>query len=354
MQEKMSKSEHIDVETQPLSAAVHGLRTKRLDIEAAMWCMVWMLMSSCVVFYNKWLFESGGFPYPLALTAMHMTCCFILFGAIRQFAPDAIRLNIMPDATVDIPWSVYVRQCLGIGALYACTLGLGNVSYLYASVAFIQMMKPINIIFASLAAFVLGVEPVTFSHLIIVCIIFFGVSVSSNHATDFSVMAFALQMASSLCEGSRLALIQLVTTSGLKLDPVTTVYHFSLASSVLLWCACAVREWPLDFSKLYSPWVLISNCLAAVVLNVLIAMVIKKTSAVVFALSGVIKDLGVIAASAFILYTPITGLSVLGYTMSVAGVCMYKAYRDNLAVFKERGFLRGMKYSVVERRMGPA
>lgn len=337
-----------DIETLPLASVIKtGLRVKPVDADRIFCVVVWMAFSSLVVIYNKWVFSRGGFPYPLTLTAMHMTSCFAVFGSIRKFAPDSIRLYIMPDADVPVPWPLYLRNFLAISFFYAGTLGTGNLAYLFSSVAFVQMMKPMNCICASVAAFVVGMESPTTSHLIIVSVIAFGVVFATNHSAQFSMTGCLLQIVSSCSEGCRLALVQTVTTSGMKLDPVTTVYHFSFASAVLLGGSAVALEWPLNFSKLVSPWLLVLNCAMALILNVLVAIVIKKTSAVVFALSGIVKDMGIIAASSLFFATKVTPLMLCGYTISILGLCMYKAYKDNFDCFQQHGFLGGMAQVVM-------
>jgi len=349
-----------DLETQRLSVSSLSksvIKIRSEEVDRAMWVAVWMVLSSAVVIYNKWLFSAGGFPYPLALTSMHMTCCFVVFGSIRNFAPANIRLAIMPDADVETPWPIYIKNFLAISVFYAGTLGTGNLAYLYSSVAFVQMMKPMNCIFASFAAFAVGVDLATNSHLIIVSVIAFGIFFATHNASaaQFSTTGCVLQIISSCSEGCRLAMVQLVTTSGLKLDPVTTVYHFSFGSAVLLICACYLMEWhTMDLSKLISPWALVANCAMALVLNVLVAHVIKKTSAVTFALSGIVKDIGIIVASSLLFMTPITRLMFVGYTISLSGLCMFKAYKDNLTVFKELGFVGGMRFTMNSMTGRPA
>lgn len=346
-----------DVETQPLTNPPQSsVEVKRIEASTVLLVVVWMVVSSAVVLYNKWVFSTGGFPYPLALTAMHMTCCFVVFGTIRKLAPQGIRLTIMPDADVATSWSAYFKNFIPISLFFAFTLGTGNFAYLYSSVAFIQMMKPFNCICASVAAFAIGVEAPTCSHLIIMSVIVLGILTATGNTGQFSLAGCILQLASSLSEGCRLALMQAITTGGLKLDPVTTVYHFSSASAVLLWCAHFAIEGSFNFSTLLSPWILVINCAMALFLNVLIAAMIKKTSAVAFTLCGVVKDLGIVFASSILFLTPITRLMLLGYSISLAGLIMYKAYKDNLQLFAERGFLRGMhqvaKAAVSKKRTG--
>jgi len=336
-----------DLETQRLSVPMPSkvqLGVATMDTDRIMWLAVWMLFSSSVIIYNKWIFNSGGFPYPLALTGMHMGSCFVVFGSIRKFAPDSVRLTIMPDAAVVTSWEVYFRNFLSISFFYAGTLGTGQMAYLFSSVPFVQMMKPMNCITASFAAFIVGMEVPTHSHVIIVGIVAFGVFFATQNAAQFSMAGCLLQSASSITEGFRLALVQTATTTGIKLDPVSTVYHFSLASAVLLACASYAIEWPLDLSRLVSPWILVANCAMAVILNVLVANVIKKTSAVVFTLGGVVKDMGLIAAASIFFLVPISRLAICGYSMSLLGLGLYKVYKDNLELFKQHGFLTGMAF----------
>jgi len=351
-----SAASQSDVETQPLVDVEQSLDTRgtmqgvpgsgREKAEMAIWMVVWMLVSAVVVIYNKWVFTAGGFPYPLALTSMHMIACFVVFGSIRKFAPQDIRLAIMPDADVEMSWPAYFKNYVSISFFYAGTLGTGNLAYLFSSVPFIQMMKPMNCVFASLACFACGVESPTWSHMIIVCVIALGVVTATHHDGQFSMTGCLLQMCSSISEGCRLGLMQMATTKGLKLDPVSTVYNFSFASAVLLSCATFKLEWPLDFSRLISPWVLVINCILAILLNVIVATVIKKTSAVIFTLSGIVKDIMLIVASSFVFSTTITITMLFGYLISVVGLMMFKAYKDNMKVFQEHGFLSGMSFAI--------
>jgi hypothetical protein len=336
-----------DAETQPLTNKIESKASVvGADLECMIWVGVWMFFSSFVVIFNKWIFTSGGFPYPLALNALHMYCCFFVFGSIRRFAPAHLRAMMMPDADVVIPWPMYLKHMMLLAVLYSTTLGSGNLAYLFSSVAFIQMMKPMNAIYASLAGFAIGVEVPTVSHVIIVGVVVLGVLIATSSAADMSMAGVALQTFSSCAEGFRLALMQLVTSRGLKLDPVTTIYHLSLVSAVALTIATIAIEWPLKLGDLRSPWVLVINCFIATLLNVLVANVIKKTSAVIFALSGVVKDLGIIGGSCVIFGTPLTLHQCQGYIVSTLGLAMYKAYKDNLEYFKENGFVEGMRFVV--------
>lgn len=347
-----------DMEQQPLLASRSTLasHTKSSSVLAQLavvfWVTAWMLFSSIIVIFNKWMFESGGFPYPLALTSLHMFACFLTFGSIRMLAPQQIRLSLMPDADVVVPWSIYLKKLMLISLLYAATLGAGNLAYLCSTVAFIQMLKPMNVIFASGFAMLFGMEARTMTHMIIVCVISFGVSVACFTAVQFSFRGACLQVFSTVCEGMRLVLMQSITTVGLRLDPVTTVYHFSFASSAALAIASRTLEPQLDLSQVNIN-MLALNCAISVCLNVLIATVIKKTSAVVFTLSGIVKDIGIIGASSVMFHSGVGILQTFGYSIAICGIFIFKVYKDNLEAFKDHGFVSGLSVTLAPslRRM---
>jgi hypothetical protein len=253
-----------------------------------------------------------------------------------------MKLALMPDAEVPIPWGTYVQNILSISLFLSVSLGAGQVALLFASVPFLVMIKPINCITVSLGAFLLGVEVPTSSHLIIVTLIAFGVFVATDNAAEFSLYGCLLQIMSAICSGIQLACTQRFTTGTFKVDPVSTVYLYSLPTSVLLGLATIVTERPYDFSRLLAPWVLTHNVALAVILNVLVAVVVKKTSAVVYTLVGIIKDIGLVGVSSLIFMTPVTTNSALGYSLAIVGLCMYKAYKDNFDMFKKQGFVHGM------------
>jgi len=328
-----------------------GLLQLSKEVDCILWVVAWMVLSSFVVIFNKWMFVTGGFPHPLALTALHMTSACVVFGSIRKFAPCSVQSTVMPDAHKEISWSAWAFSFLAMSLLFAITLGAGNCAYLVSTVPFLQMLKPMNCVVASLAGFAFGVEDPTMSHIIIVVIVASGVaSAAYGQGVDFSMAGFLYQIAATASEGVRCSLMQVATTSEQKFDPVTTVYHFSFPTAILLWCACFVHEGVPDFSKLLSPWVLILNIAAAVTLNVLIATVIKKSSAVIFTLAGVIKDCGTIAVSSTVFGTHVTRSAIGGFSLALLGILMFKAYKDNIAVFKEKGFLSG--FACLSQRIG--
>jgi len=326
-------------------------------LRACLVVMSWMACSTGFILYNKWMFAKGGFPYPLTLTAMHMGSCYVVFGCI-SLLPQRIHRRYMPDIDKAIPKDVYLQGLMPAALLMSLSLGIGNLGFLYASVAFIQMIKPVNVVVTSLAGFAWGLEVFTPSHAIIACIVSGGVSMAAvGSVSNFSSVGLVCQLTASVSEGLRLILLQGVLQGRLRLDPLTTIYRFTPSAGLLLCCFSFVLEGHVIWTGLPNWWVLPLNCLMAVLLNVLIVCVIAETSAVVFVLAGVTKDIATIALSVCLYETPIRTVEIIGYSTSVAGICMYKVYKDHLQLFKDLGFFGGVaavcskKLGVSERRI---
>lgn len=320
-------------------------------IRACLVLLAWMTCSTGFILFNKWMFTKGGFPYPMTLTAMHMGSCYLVFGCL-SFLPQHISRRFMPDIDKKIPADIYLQGLLPAALLMALSLGVGNLGFLYASVAFIQMIKPVNVVVTSIAGFAWGLEVFTSSHAIIACIVSGGVSMAAfGSISNFSAVGLVCQLTASVSEGLRLILLQGVLQGKLRLDPLTTVYRFAPSAGLWLCGFSFILEANVDWTNLPNLWVLPLNCLVAVLLNVLIVSVIAETSAVVFVLAGVTKDIATIALSACLYDTHIRAVEIVGYSTSVAGICLYKVYKDHLPLFKEQGFLGGLA-SVCRKKPG--
>jgi len=310
----------------------------------------WMAFSIMFIIYNKFMFARGGFPYPVTLTAMHMGSCYITFSCLRLL-PRKWKAWIMPDADKHIPIDLYVKGLVPAALFYAVCLGIGNLGFLYATVAFIQMVKPVNIVVTSIAGFAWGLEPATPTHLGIAVMVSAGVVVAALGDVQFSVIGLICQLSASTCEGLRLIILQGIMQGSLKLDPLTTLYRFTPVAGLALTVMACFIESDVRWHELKVPQLLVLNCLMAIVLNILIAAVVHQTSAVVFVLAGVTKDVATIALSAALYRSPVTLEEVGGYAMSMMGIVLFKVYKDNLEMFQERGAIAFI--DIVLRRPQP-
>ncbi|KAI9073881.1 hypothetical protein K1719_044153 [Acacia pycnantha] len=235
--------------------------------------LLYIVLSSGQIFFNKWVLSSKeiNFPYPLALTLLHMVFSSVLCFALTKILKV---LKVEEGMTTEI----YVSSVVPIGAMFALTLWLGNTAYLYISVSFAQMLKAIM----PVAVFILGV-------------------------------AAGLER------------------KGLKLNPISVMYYVSPCSALCLFIPWIF----LERTKMeeHGPWnfpptVLILNCLCTFALNLSVFLVITHTSALTIRVAGVVKDWVVVLMSALLFAdTKLTLINLFGYAIAIAGVAAYNNHK---------------------------
>jgi hypothetical protein len=97
--------------------------------------VLWIGLSSAVIIYNKHILVTYNFPFPVALTMLHMGFSSVMSQILvgLEFVDD----NRMASST-------YFRAVVPIGVLYALILSLSNGTYMFLSVSFIQMIKAVT------------------------------------------------------------------------------------------------------------------------------------------------------------------------------------------------------------------
>ncbi|KAI5662173.1 hypothetical protein M9H77_21496 [Catharanthus roseus] len=293
--------------------------------------LLYITLSSGQIFFNKWVLSSKeiNFPYPLALTLLHMIfssgLCFFLTKVLRI-------MKVEEGMTLDI----YLTSVIPIGAMFAMTLWLGNTAYLYISVSFAQMLKAVM----PVAVFVLGVaaglEMMSCRMLLIMSVISFGVLVASYGEISISWIGVVYQMGGVVGEALRLIFMEiLVKRKGLKLNPISIMYYVSPCSALCLlipWIFLEKPKMDEQGAWTFQPLVLTLNSLCTFALNLSVFLVISHTSALTIRVAGVVKDWVVVLLSALIFAdTKLTFINLLGYAIAIAGVAAY----NNLKLKKE-------------------
>lgn len=282
--------------------------------------VVWMVSSGAVVLHNKWLMTVFNFSFPATMTAMHMSFSFIL----AFFTCKVFKLVELPR----IDREQFTRCICPIGMFYSVVLVCSNYSYMYLSVAFIQMIKaglPVLVYFSSIA---FGVAK--FQRKLMWCIatISVGIFLVTNGEVNISMKGLILQ-ATALCfESSRLVLIEvLMKRKGINLNPLTTLFYVApvtLACILVPVIAFESQSWPVITSMLTEhPFVFLGNCTLAFFLNLAVFLIIGRTSALTMNIAGIAKDVLVIAISTFMFHSALYAKSLFGFAVAVTGVGLY-------------------------------
>ena len=74
--------------------------------------------------------------YPIVLTTWHLTFATVMTQLMARFTTTL-------DSRKNVPMNgrVYLRTIVPIGVMFSLSLICGNLTYLYLSVSFIQMLK---------------------------------------------------------------------------------------------------------------------------------------------------------------------------------------------------------------------
>ncbi|KAG2693186.1 hypothetical protein I3760_08G085400 [Carya illinoinensis] len=288
--------------------------------------LVYILLSSGVILYNKWVLSTKyfNFPYPITLTMIHMG----FSGAVAFFLIRVFKV-VSP---IKMTFKIYATFVVPISAFFASSLWFGNTAYLYISVAFIQMLKALMPVATFLTAVVCGIDKLRFDVFLNMVLVSVGVVVSSYGEIHFNVLGTAYQIMGMFGEALRLVLTQvLLQKKGLTLNPITSLYYIAPCSFIFLFVPWYFLEKPvMEVSQIqFNSWIFFSNALCALALNFSIFLVIGRTGAVTIRVAGVLKDWILIALStALFPESMITSLNIIGYAIALCGVIIYNYLKE--------------------------
>lgn len=302
----------------------------------AVYIATWIALSSSVIVFNKWILDTKKFHFPIFLTTWHLA--FATF--MTQFLA---RFTTILDSRKKVPMTgrVYLRAIVPIGIFFSLSLICGNQTYLYLSVAFIQMLKATTPVAVLLATWSLGVAPPNMKTLGNVSFIVIGVVIASLGEIKFVMIGFLFQCGGIIFEAIRLVMVQrLLSSAEFKMDPLVSLYYYAPACAIMNGFICLFTEFPrMQMEDIYrvGTFTLLCNALVAFLLNVSVVFLIGKTSSLVLTLSGVLKDILLVFASMFLFGDPVTLLQAFGYGIALAGLVYYKLGADKLKEYLGQG-----------------
>lgn len=138
-----------------VNPAIERLATPKVALHPAFYVIAWITMSSSVILFNKWILDTANFRFPVVLTTWHLA-----FGTLMTQILARTTTLLDGRKKVKMTGRVYLRAIMPIGLFFSLSLICGNLTYLYLSVSFIQMLKV-----SSLQAPVLSSSSLTTSRL---------------------------------------------------------------------------------------------------------------------------------------------------------------------------------------------
>ncbi|KAH7320118.1 triose-phosphate transporter family-domain-containing protein [Stachybotrys elegans] len=298
-------------------------------LHPAFYIVAWIGFSSSVILFNKWLLDTLKFPYPVILTTYHLTFATVVTQLMARFT------TILDGRKkVKMTGRVYLRAVVPIGVFFSLSLICGNVTYLYLSVAFIQMLKATTPVAVLLSSWALGVSKPNLKQFLNVSAIVVGVIIASFGEIHFVLVGVLYQIGGVIFEALRLTMTQrLLSSADFKMDPLVSLYYFAPICAVMNGLVALYWEFPrvtMDEVYYVGLFTFFLNGLCAFMLNVSVVFLIGKTNAVVLTLCGVLKDIMLVAASMMIWGTAVSGLQFFGYSIALGGMVYYKLGYEQL------------------------
>ena len=299
-------------------------------LETYTYVSVWIFLSAAVILFNKYILSVYGFPFPIALTMIHMAFCSALaFVIVRG-------LKWVPSS--NLSKEMYRKKIAPVAALFAMSLWASNTAYIYLSVAFIQMLKALSPVTVYCIGCAIGLEKYTHARLANLGVVTLGVMISSFGEMNFHLFGFIVQIVAVLAESCRILSVQIILgKANLKLNSITTLYYVSPACFVFLSVPFAILELPtiaygleITHAVHYSTGIMMANAMCAFALNCAIYLLIGVTSALTLNVAGVVKDFILILISSAVFETPISSTQLFGFSIAAGGVFYY-----NYSKFKE-------------------
>ncbi|KAF7977344.1 hypothetical protein HWV62_23474 [Athelia sp. TMB] len=303
-----------------LPAPATASTSKKPKLSAAMIIPLWICLSSAVIIYNNYLYNTLNFKFPVFTVTWHLT-----FAAIGTRILQ--RTTNLLDGAKDVKMSrdMFIRSILPIGLLFSGSLILSNTAYLYLSVSYIQMLKAFTPVSILLISWTFRIAEPNRKLALIVLMISSGVALASHGELRFSATGFIVQCLAVAFEASRLVMIELLL-HGLKMDPLVSLHYYAPVCALINLVALPLTEGLAPFYELarVGPAVLLSNAAVAFLLNVAAVFLVGVGSGLVLTLAGVFKDILLITGSVLLFGSIVTPMQVFGYSIALGGLVLYK------------------------------
>ncbi|CAD0083935.1 unnamed protein product [Aureobasidium vineae] len=235
------------------------------SLHPAFFIALWIGMSSLVILFNKWILHNADFKYPIFLTSWHMFSSALVTQIMARYTGY---LNSRHE--VPMTKRTYLRAIVPIGLLFSLSLVCGNVTYLYLSVSFVQMLKAAAPIAVLLATWMFRLSEPSLTAFGNICIIVVGVVIASLGEVQFNILGVGYQLAGIVFEATRLVMIQRLLSAEFKMDPLVSLYYFApvcaITNGILALVFEASRMTWADFERV-GIFMLLLNAAAAFLLN---------------------------------------------------------------------------------------
>lgn len=290
----------------------------------------WICLSAGIVLLNKYILSLTSFKYVFLLAFAHMTSSAILCRVVFAIAPRiCTRQDVSPSSNLS-------SSILAIASLLSISLISSNAALLRLDVATVQMIKAVNPALIYVFGVLHGIEKAGWPIVGAIAVICGGVVFSVYDAARFHPIGVLFQIVSITCDSGRYICLQsLLQASGAKLDAINVLHMIAPVAAAFLWTAASIWEIPaVRFDE--QNWrmivpLLCASSMLAFALNMCSYAYIKATSALTMSVSGIIKDVFMIALSFILFGSHVTWQQCVGFGIAIYGTALYTTLRNKHA-----------------------
>lgn len=211
----------------------------------------------------------------MILTTYHLTFATLMTQILARYTT-----LLDGRKTVKMTGRVYLRAIVPIGLMFSLSLICGNLTYLYLSVAFIQMLKATTPVAVLLCSWSMGISQPSLKVFLNVSAIVVGVIIASIGEIKFVMFGFLLQIAGIIFEAMRLTMVQrLLSSAEYKMDPLVSLYYFAPVCAVMNFLVAIFWEVPkVSMEEVYHVglFTFFLNGLVAFLLNVSVVFLVSS------------------------------------------------------------------------------
>ncbi|XP_051163493.1 solute carrier family 35 member C2 [Leptopilina boulardi] len=297
----------------------------------------YFVLSMGLTFYQKWLFKTYDFNYPLSTVVIHsllkyVLCAFINCGRTFYKERQPIRL----------PWKTVIWALAIPGFATGIDVGLSNKSLEFISVPLYTMTKSTSIIFILFFAVLFKLEKKSASMFFIVLMISGGLIMFTYESTSFHLLGFTFCLIASFSSGIRWTLAQLVmqkTKLGFK-NPIDMMYYMQpwiLISTIFVTCVIEdvkiynglyATDWK-DFNTIYltTTYVMIGGIIAFC-MEIFEFLVVTYTSSLTLSIIGILKEFSIfVIAFLYVGDRLNSSLNFFGLVMCLCGLILHVIHK---------------------------
>ncbi|CAK0808896.1 unnamed protein product, partial [Prorocentrum cordatum] len=320
-----------------VEGACRGVMEPSGPIVVAAVIAVWVALSASLIIFNAELLSS--FRHPILLTCWHQFVSVVLIQWPAARFPSLVSTGD-PEKGV-APLTLWSAVRLGLPVALCQSIGLvsGNTAVMYLSVAFCQMIKAFTPAFVYASGCAFGTQQWSVPIVKCLCVITFGLAVTSVGELNFHLFGFVMQVIALLSEGLRITFLELrLKANGHKLTALSSVMVFAPMVCVMLFLSALLFDQSAFNAEQITKigvGVFCANAFVAFLLNLAIYLAIQCASGLIFTLAGILKDFLIVAGSCVIQGTQISTTQLVGYTIAMLGLQAYGMVSRSPADFED-------------------